>query len=97
MKVYCDNISTSYMIVNPGQHDRSKHIVVDYYFVCERVAHGDPVVRYIPTKLQLADIFTEGLSSQLFNVFRDNLSVRSPNRLRGVIGIENKYVIFVHP
>ena len=44
-KVYCDNVSASYMTVNPVQHDRSKHIAVDYHFVHERVAHGDLVVR----------------------------------------------------
>jgi len=43
----------------------------------ERVAHGDLVIRYIPTKLQLADIFTKGLSSKLFDFSRDNLSERS--------------------
>lgn len=35
--VYCDNISASYMTVNPVQHDRNKHIVVHYHFVCEHV------------------------------------------------------------
>jgi len=50
-KVFYDNISASYMMVNLVQHDRSKHITVDYHFVCERVAQGDPVVRYIPTQL----------------------------------------------
>ena len=76
-KVFCDNTNASYMMVNPVQHDRSKHIAVDYHFVHERVALGDLVVRYIPTQLQLADIFTKGLSSKLFEFFRDNLSVRS--------------------
>ena len=49
------------MIVNPFQHDRSKYIAVDYHFVRKRVAHGDLVVRYIPTRLQLADILPKGL------------------------------------
>ena len=38
-KVYCDNISASYMTVNPVQHDRGKHIAIDYLFVHEHVAH----------------------------------------------------------
>ena len=50
-RVYCDNISASYMEVNPVQHDRSKHIMVDYHFVHERVTYGVLVVRYIPTNL----------------------------------------------
>ena len=50
-RVYCDNISASYMEVNPVQHDRSKHIMLDYHFVHERVTYGVLVVRYIPTNL----------------------------------------------
>ena len=76
-RVYCDNINASYMAVNPVQHDRNKHVAVDYHFVHERVSHGDLVVRYIPTMLRLADIFTKGLSSKLFDFFRDNMSIRS--------------------
>jgi len=50
-KVYCDNVSASYMTINPVKHDRNKHIAVDYHFVRKRVAHGGLVVRYITTKL----------------------------------------------
>ncbi|CAH9112148.1 unnamed protein product [Cuscuta europaea] len=39
--LYCDNISASYLSVNPIHHARSKHINIDYHFVRERVAHGD--------------------------------------------------------
>lgn len=63
VKVLCDNVSATYHTVNPVLHDRSKHIAVDYHFVRERVSHGDLVVRYVSTKLQL-DIFTKGLPSQ---------------------------------
>ncbi|CAH9137156.1 unnamed protein product, partial [Cuscuta epithymum] len=63
VQLHCDNVSASYLAVNPIQHDRSKHIKIDYHFVRERVAHGDLVVKYVPTQLQLADIFTKNLSS----------------------------------
>jgi len=76
IKVYCDNISASYIAINPAQHDCSKHIAVDYHFVHEHVAHRDLVVCYIPTKFQTADIFTKGLSSK-FDFFKDNLLIDS--------------------
>ena len=76
-RVYYDKIRASSMAVNPVQHDRSKHKAIDYHFVRECVAHGALVVRYIPTKLQLVDVFTKGLFSKLLEFFRDNLSVRS--------------------
>lgn len=43
-RVMCDNISATYLTTNPSHHDCSKHIAVDYHFVCERVADGDVVV-----------------------------------------------------
>ncbi|CAH9078850.1 unnamed protein product [Cuscuta europaea] len=75
VQLYCDNVSTSYLVVNPIQHDRSKHIKIDYHFVRKRVAHGDLVVKYIPTQFQLADIFTKILTSQRFNFLKSNLRV----------------------
>jgi len=49
--LYCDNLNATYMSANPMQHDRSKHIALDYHFVRKRVADGDLVIRYIPTRL----------------------------------------------
>ncbi|CAH9117808.1 unnamed protein product [Cuscuta europaea] len=84
VQLHCDNVSASYLAVNPIQHDRSKHIKIDYHFVRERVAHGDLVVKYIPTQLQLADIFTKNLSSQRFEFLRSNLRVVSPAQIEEV-------------
>ena len=80
-KVYYDNISASYMAISPVQHYRSKHIAVDYHFDQKCAAHGDLVARYIPTKLQLADVFTKGLSSKLFDFSTANLSMRPPEHI----------------
>ncbi|CAH9121509.1 unnamed protein product [Cuscuta epithymum] len=84
VQLFCDNVSASYLAVNPIQHDRSKHIKIDYHFVRERVAHGDLVVKYTPTQYQLADIFTKNLSSQRFEFLRSNLHVVSPAQIEGV-------------
>ena len=66
MKFFCDNVSASYLVVNLVHHDRSKHIKIDYHFIRERVSHGDLVVQYVLIELQIADIFTKGLSCQSF-------------------------------
>ncbi|CAH9074204.1 unnamed protein product [Cuscuta europaea] len=84
MQLHCDDVSASYLAVNPIQHDQSKNIKINYHFVRERVAHGDLVVKYIPTQLQLADIFTKNLSSQRFEFLRFNLCVVSPAQIDGV-------------
>jgi hypothetical protein len=51
--ILCDNQSSIFLAVNPDSHKRSKHIDLDYHFVRE----SELRVRYVPTPLQLADMF----------------------------------------
>ncbi|KAF9660817.1 hypothetical protein SADUNF_Sadunf19G0003100 [Salix dunnii] len=76
--VYCDNVSAVYLSSNPVQHQRTKHIEMDIHFVREKVAHGKVRVLHVPSRYQIADIFTKGLPQQLFDDFRDSLNVRQP-------------------
>ncbi|KAK4364588.1 hypothetical protein RND71_015946 [Anisodus tanguticus] len=73
--VYCDNISAIYLSGNPVLHQRTKHIEMDIHFVREKVARGQVRVCHVPSRYQIADIFTKDLPSVLFEDFRDNLSV----------------------
>jgi len=81
--LYCDNLGSTYMFVNPVQHDRSKRITVDYHFVQEWIVDGDLVIRHISTRLQVANIFTKGLSSQQFLLHKNSLSVCPPDQIEG--------------
>ncbi|XP_071718663.1 uncharacterized mitochondrial protein AtMg00810-like [Rutidosis leptorrhynchoides] len=76
--VFCDNVSAIYLSENPVQHQRTKHIEMDIHFVREKVARGQVRVLHIPTRYQLADIFTKGLPRVMFEDFRHSLSVRLP-------------------
>lgn len=76
--VYCDNVSAIYLSGNPVQHQRTKHIEMDIHFVREKVARGQVRVLHVPSRYQIADIFTKGLPLILFEDFRDSLSVRKP-------------------
>ncbi|KAK4364549.1 hypothetical protein RND71_015907 [Anisodus tanguticus] len=76
--VYCDNISTGYLSGNPVQYQRTKHIEMDIHFVREKIARGQVHVCHVPSTYQIADIFTKGLPSVLFEDFRDTLSIRRP-------------------
>nr|GEY61028.1 hypothetical protein CTI12_AA136010 [Tanacetum cinerariifolium] len=58
------------------QHQRTKHIEIDIYFVHDFVASGQVLVLYVPSKFQYADIFTKGLPIALFIEFRSNLNVQ---------------------
>jgi hypothetical protein len=70
-----DNVSTVYMSRNPVYHRRTKHIELDRHFVREKVAIGEVRVAHIPTTQQLADIFTKGLSTALYEEFRRSLCI----------------------
>ncbi|KAK4340597.1 hypothetical protein RND71_039098 [Anisodus tanguticus] len=76
--VYWDNISAVYLSGNPIQHQRTKHIEMDIHFVREKVARGQVRIFHVPSRYQIANIFTKGLPSVLFEDFRDSLSVRRP-------------------
>ncbi|GKC15181.1 ribonuclease H-like domain-containing protein, partial [Tanacetum coccineum] len=76
--VYCDNVSAVYMSANPVQHQRTKHIEIDIYFVRDMVTAGQVRVLRVPSRFQYADIFTKELRSALFEEFRSSLSVRHP-------------------
>ncbi|KAK1432035.1 hypothetical protein QVD17_08921 [Tagetes erecta] len=78
--IYCDNISAVYLSENPVQHQRTKHVEIDLHFVREKVKLGHVRVLHVPSEFQYADIFTKGLSRQLFESFRSSLNVHSVSR-----------------
>ena len=74
----CDNQSALFLTQNPVAHKRAKHIDLDYHFVRELVASGKLVTMFVPTKLQVADIFTKSLPRPQFEQFRRMLRLGSP-------------------
>jgi hypothetical protein len=96
--LYCDNISALHMTINPVFHARSKHIELDYHFVRERVALGLLVTHYIPTKDQVADLFTKPMSKSALAHFQPKLCLQPRPRLReGIsniqLSLDNNYDI----
>ncbi|PNX87291.1 NBS-containing resistance-like protein [Trifolium pratense] len=76
--VYCDNVSTIYLSGNPVQHQRTKPIEMDIHFIREKVTCSQARVLHVPSRHQIADIFTKGLPRVLFDDFRTSLNVREP-------------------
>lgn len=74
----CDNQSALFLTQNPVAHKRAKHIDLDYHFVRELVASGKLITMFVPTKLQVADIFTKSLPRQQFEKFRCMLRLGPP-------------------
>jgi hypothetical protein len=74
-KLWCDNIGAKYLFENPIFHARTKHIEVDYHFVCERVARKLLDLEYISTKDQVADGFMKPLTVRRMEDFKSNINL----------------------
>jgi hypothetical protein len=75
-----DNLSTIALTKAAGNWGRSRHHAVRYEFIKLGIADGVISVEYIPTKRQLADIFTKVLAWQDFEPHRDTLLGITPSR-----------------
>lgn len=64
--ILCDNSSAITIANNPVLHSRSKHIDIRYHFIRDHVSKGDVELHFIPTDLQLADLFTKPLDEARF-------------------------------
>ena len=59
-----DNQSTIQMTKNLEFHAQTKHINVQYHYICEQVASDKVQVEYMPSAELLADKLTKPLSTQ---------------------------------
>jgi hypothetical protein len=50
-------------------------VETDLHFVRDRVALGEAKVLHVPTSSQVADIFTKGLPTKIFQDFRSSLNI----------------------
>ncbi|GKE09860.1 hypothetical protein Tco_1413411, partial [Tanacetum coccineum] len=75
--IYCDSKSAIAISCNPIQHSRTKHIVVRYHFIKERVEKGTIELYFVKTDYQLADLFTKALLVDRFNYLVRLLGMRS--------------------
>ena len=87
--VWCDNQSTVLLAANPIQHQRTKHIELDLYFVREKVYAKETDVRHVPASDQLADVMTKAVPSKEFLGWRDKLRITDSSALglRGTVRV----------
>jgi hypothetical protein len=61
---------------NPEYYSRTKHIDIQYHFVREKILEGIIDLNCIPTKEQIADIFTKALCIPTFDYLITKLSLQ---------------------
>lgn len=60
-------------------YNRTKHIAINYHFLCEAIANGENKFKYYWIVDQLADIFTKALLQVKFELLQDQLRVSMNN------------------
>jgi len=70
---FCDNQSVVSIAHNPIFHHRTKHMVIDVFFVREKILAQLLFILHIPALDQHANILTKSLSSNRLVVLHDKL------------------------
>ncbi|RDY07857.1 Copia protein, partial [Mucuna pruriens] len=75
IKLFCDINSTMSIAHNPVQHDRTKHIKINKHLIKEKLDSELIVTTHVPTRLQVADVFTKGLPVTRFSELNGKLEI----------------------
>eukprot|EP00253_Pinus_taeda_P028499 PITA_28499 len=75
ISILCDNTSTISISKNPVMQSKTKHIPIKYHFLREQVLEQKVKLEYVPSKEQVADIFTKPLPRETFEYLKQKLGV----------------------
>ena len=75
IRLYCDNKVACDIAHNPVQHNRTKHVEVDRFFIKEKLDQEIMELPSIRSEDQLDDILTKVVSSRVFSKFLGKLGM----------------------
>ena len=70
ISILCDNTSAISISKNPVMHSKTKHIPIKYHFLREQVLEQKVKLEYVPSKEQVANIFTKPFPREKFKYLR---------------------------
>ena len=76
MVLYCDNNAAICDIAhNPIQHDRTKHVEVDRFFIKEKLEEKIVFIPHVRSEDQLTDILTKAVTKRIFTKVMSKLGM----------------------
>ena len=75
MKLYCDNTSAIEIAHNLVQHDQTKHVEIDRYFIKEKLEAEIIMFPFVKYEDQLADVLTKAIAINAFDNSLDKLGM----------------------
>ena len=76
--LWSDNLGAQALACNPIYHARTKHIELDVHFIRNIISEHKLEVRHVPTESQPADILTNPLSLDRFQLMCSKLTMCAP-------------------
>lgn len=56
-------------------YERTKYIELNSHLIREKIQAGEIITNFVPSRLQLADIFTRALGGNVFKELADKLNI----------------------
>jgi hypothetical protein len=78
--IYEDNDSCIKIANSPRKNPGVKHVDIRYHFVKDRIASKEIILKRMPTKDMVADLFTKQLPTQLFEYHRNGIRLVDKER-----------------
>ena len=73
--IYQDNLSCMAIMARGGPtSERSRHISIRYFWLCERTKLGEVTLEHRPTNLMFANVLTKPLQGKQFVIERDGIT-----------------------